>query len=64
MESFVTVENISESDFLKLQSIGWVLVSVDNALSDNLIYSFKKEREQIKSFNISLVLSFQNQAFL
>ena len=44
MESFVTVENISESDFLKLQIIGWVLVSVDNALSDNLIYSFKKER--------------------
>ena len=44
MESFVTVENISESDFLKLQSIGCVLVRVDNALSDNLIYSFKKER--------------------
>jgi len=38
------VKNISESDFLKLQSTGWILVSVDNTLSDNLIYSFKKER--------------------
>ncbi|MDD5790367.1 MAG: hypothetical protein PUE30_07580 [Spirochaetia bacterium] len=44
MESFVTVENISEMDFLKLQSGGWVLVSVDSAKSDKLIYSFKKGR--------------------
>ena len=44
MESFVTVENISEMDFLKLQSGGWILVSVDSTKSDRLIYSFKKGR--------------------
>ncbi len=44
MESFMTLENISKSDFLKLQNGGWVLVCVDRKTSEKLIYSFKKER--------------------
>ncbi len=44
MESFMTLENVSESDFLKLQNGGWTLVCVDKTSSEKLVYSFKKER--------------------
>lgn len=43
MGSFMTVENITELEFLKLQQMGWILVSVDNFVADKLVYSFRRE---------------------
>ncbi|WP_407425183.1 hypothetical protein [Treponema sp.] len=39
----MTIENISDAEFAKLQSDGWVLVSVDNS-DMKFIYNFERRR--------------------
>jgi hypothetical protein len=42
MGSIMTVENISDADFLKLQQMGWLLVCVDNYNPKKFVYSFRR----------------------
>ena len=42
MGTSMTVENISETEFRQLQSLGWVLICVDNYLSNKFVYKFVK----------------------
>jgi len=41
MGSLMTVENISDAEFIRLQQMGWMLVCVDNRAS-KFVYSFRK----------------------
>ena len=42
MGSLMTVENISDAEFVRLQQMGWLLVCVDNYRSNRFVYSFRR----------------------